>query len=119
MLFDELVAEVGPERYLAACQWAWRTAARTGRCGVARSWPGSLEEVPPEFGDAWWRGDIALSERLEMSLRLYREMPCYANTVSLHGFYGQFGADDRRRLWDAYRSALDDADERLADPISY
>lgn len=119
MLFDELVAEVGPQRYAGACEWAWQTAARTGRCGGARSWPGSLEGVPQEFGDAWWSDAASLGERLDMGLRLYREMPCYANTVALHGFYREFGAAERRRLWDAYRAALDAEDDRLADPISY
>lgn len=119
MLFDELVAEVGAERYAGACEWAWRTAARTGRCGGARSWPGSLETVPHEFSDAWWDADASLGERLDTGLALYREMPCYANTVALHGFYREFSADQRRRLWDAYRAALEDPDDRLADPVSY
>ncbi len=119
MLFDALVEEVGEKRYAAACAWAWRTAARTGRCGVDRSWPSSLSEVPHEFSDAWWHGGASLSERLQMGLRLYREMPCYANTVELKRFHADFGDDDRQRLWDAYREALQSADERLADPVSY
>lgn len=119
VLFEELVARVGAERYAGACEWAWRTAARTGRCGVGRSWPTSLEEVPHEFADAWWDADASLSERLEAGLALYREMPCYANTVPLHGFYHEFSAGDRDRLWDAYRAALAHPDDRLADPVSY
>jgi hypothetical protein len=117
--FDALVREVGEERYAAACEWAWRTAARTGRCGVDRSWPSSLTEVPHEFSDAWWDGATPLSERLEMALRLYREMPCYANTVELKRFYADFGADEKERLWDAWRAALQSDDDRLADPVSY
>ena len=119
VLFEELVAQVGAERYARACEWAWRTGARTGRCGGARSFPGSLETVPHEFTDAWWHGDASLSERLEMGLALYREMPCYANTVPFHGFYGEFSGRDKGRLWDAYRAALEDPDDRMADPVSY
>lgn len=119
MLFDELVAKVGAERYRAACEWAWRTAARTGRCGVDRSFPTSLEGVPEEFHDVWWNGEIPLGERLAMGLALYRAMPCYANTTPLRSFYSEFTAEDRKRLWEAYRAALEDPDERLADPMAY
>jgi hypothetical protein len=119
VLFDRLVSAVGAERYAAACAWAWASAAGTGRCGGARSFPGSLQTVPEEFGTAWWDARVPLSERLEMGLALYREMPCYANTVALHGFYSEFSAEDRGRLWDAFRAALEDPDQRLADPVAY
>ncbi|HEV2777295.1 MAG TPA: hypothetical protein VGV90_17030 [Solirubrobacteraceae bacterium] len=119
MLFEELVAKVGPQRYRAACERAWASAAGTGRCGGQRSWAGDLQAVPPQFADAWWHGDTALRERLQMALRLYAEMPCYANTVALHGFHGEFGEDERRMLWDAYRTWLAHDDERLADPVAH
>ncbi|HYH89385.1 MAG TPA: hypothetical protein VEX67_09135 [Solirubrobacteraceae bacterium] len=119
MLFDELVAKVGPGRYRDACERAWQTAAGTGRCGGARSWPGDLQAAPAEFADAWWDADASLAERLQMALRLYAEMPCYANTVALHGFYHEFDAARRRLLWDAYRTWLHSEDDRLADPIAH
>ncbi len=117
MLFDELVARIGAERYRAACHAAWSTGAGTGRCSAVRSWPGDLQMVPHEFSDAWWHGDASLAERLEMGLRLYREMPCYASTIELKSFYEQFGADERRALWQAFRAVLDCDDDRLADPL--
>lgn len=119
MLFEAVVADIGEDRYRAACEEAWRTAAGTGRCGGARTFPGAIEQVPHEFADAWWSGDATLSERLGMGLRLYAEMPCYANTIQLRAFYGEYGEDDRLRLWDAYRSWLACADDRLADPVAY
>ena len=119
VLFDELVAEVGAERYREACERAWASAAGTGRCGGQRSWAGDLQAVPPQFADAWWHGEASLRERLETALRLYGEMPCYANTVALHGFHGEFGEQERRMLWDAYRTWLGDDDDRAADPIAH
>jgi hypothetical protein len=119
VLFDELVAEVGAERYREACERAWASAAGTGRCGGQRSWAGDLQAVPPQFADAWWHGAASLRERLETALRLYGEMPCYANTTALHGFYGEFGEDERQLLWDAYRRWLAHDDERLADPVAH
>lgn len=110
---------MGEERYRDACAWAWETASGAGRCGGLRSWPGRLDEVPHEFAHAWWHSDASLTERLEMGLRLYREMPCYANTMELKSFYGEFGPEDRRMFWDAYRAALDCDDDRLADPVAY
>lgn len=119
VLFDELVGKVGPERYRAACERAWQTAAGTGRCGGQRSWPGDLQAVPPEFADAWWDGGAPIGERLAAALRLYAEMPCYANTIALHGFYGEFGAAQRAALWEAYRAWLAGDDDRLADPVAH
>jgi hypothetical protein len=119
MLFDELVATVGPQRFRAACEHAWQTAAGIGRCGGQRSFAGDLQAVPREFADAWWDGDVALGERLDAALQLYAQMPCYANTIALHGFYGEFDAHQRDVLWDACRAWLAGADDRLADPIAH
>ena len=119
MLFEELVAKVGPQRYREACDHAWKTAAGIGRCSGLRSFAGDLQAVPPEFGDAWWDAEVSLDERLRMALRLYAEMPCYANTIALHGFYQEFDEAQRRLLWDAYRAWLAGEDDRLADPAAH
>ena len=119
VLFDEVVAKVGPQRYREACERAWQTAAGVGRCGGARSFPGDLQTPPAEFADAWWHADASLGERLQMALRLYSEMPCYANTVALHGFYRDFHAGPRELLWTAYRGWLAGEDDRLADPVAH
>jgi len=118
VLFDDVVERVGAERFQAAREAAWSCAAGTGRCGAARSWPGDLALVPHEFSDAWY-GEAPLTERLEMGLRLYREIPCYASTIELKGFYGAFGDEHKRALWAAVRSLLDGDDDRLADPLTY
>jgi hypothetical protein len=118
VLFDELVAQIGAERYRAACRQAWRSAAGTGRCGGARSWPGDVAFVPHEFADMWW-GDAAPAQCLETALRLYREMPCYANTIELKRAYERFGDDEKQTLWNALRELLASDDDRLADPLGY
>jgi hypothetical protein len=119
VLFDELVAKVGPRRYREACEHAWQTAAGVGRCGGLRTFAGDLHAVPPEFGDAWWDAGASLGERLQMAVALYADMPCYANLIALHGFYGEFDAVQRRLLWDAYRAWLTSEDDRLADPAAH
>lgn len=118
MLFEELVARVGAERYDAACRIAWSSAAGTGRCGGVRSWPGDLQFVPHEFADIWWR-DVPPAQCLELSLRLYREMPCYANVMELKGGYDRLDGDEKQTLWDAFRELLGSEDDRLADPLAY
>jgi hypothetical protein len=118
VLFDELVAQVGAERYREACRQAWSSAAGTGRCGGARSWPGDVAFVPHEFSDMWW-GDAAPAQCLDTALRLYREMPCYANTIELKRAYERFGDDEKQTLWNAFRDVLACDDDRLADPLGY
>jgi hypothetical protein len=119
VLFDDLVAQVGSERYTRACEAAWASAAGAGRCGGARSFAGGPADVPDEFGAAWYHSGAPLAELLEMALTLYREMPCYANTMELVSFYDQFGVVEREAFWDEVRSLLGSDDDRLADPMSY
>jgi len=66
----------------------------------------------------WW-GDTAPAHCLDMALRLYREMPCYANTMELNGAYERFGDDEKQMLWTAFREVLGSEDDRLADPLAY
>jgi hypothetical protein len=54
-----------------------------------------------------------------MALALYAEMPCYANTIALHGFHPQFDEEQRSALWEAYRTWLASDDDRLADPAAH
>ena len=114
-----MVEKVGRDRYDRACECAWQTAAGTGGYDQAPEWPDGLADVPHELSDGWYVPDVSLNERLEMGLRLYREMPCYANTMPLKDFYGEFELSERNRMWQAYRDALDSEDDRLADPIAY
>jgi hypothetical protein len=119
MKFEELVAVVGEERYRAACRWAWRTAAGTGERSEPQSGASALDEVPHELADVWHDGKTSLPDRVDLALRIYQEMPCYANTMELKSFYGKFGTAEKRRFWDMYRAALDSDDDRLAEPVAY
>jgi hypothetical protein len=46
-------------------------------------------------------------------------MPSYAVLMYGTRAYREFEGETRRRFWEAYRALLADADDRLADPISY
>lgn len=118
MTYEELVAVVGPDRYRAACEWAWRTAAGTGdRTASPNEWPEDLAAVPHDIGDGWYDEADPLS--LELALRVYREMPCYGNTMYIQSHFRSFSAREKAVLWQAYREALDSDDDRLADPMAY
>ena len=60
-----------------------------------------------------------MRERLSFALALYRDMPSYANLMYVSTFFPQFETDVRTVFWDAYRSLLGDADDRLANPVAY
>jgi hypothetical protein len=121
-----LLEQVGAERYAAAREQAWRTAAGTGRSQGPRSIPAfaagdeQLGAVVSELADVtWYAHDRPDPERLGLSLALYREMPSYAVLMYGTGPYREFDGETRKRFWEAYRALLADADDRLADPISY
>ena len=111
MELDELVAAtVGQERYRDACAWAWRGA---------KTWPDDLGFVPHELSELWQLDELPLARRLDLALALYRAMPCYANTMYIKSFHGDFGPEERQMLWEAFRAALASVDEPLADPVAY
>lgn len=116
---ERWVARVDAARYQAACAWAWRTAAGTGGPAAGPAWPDDLADVPHDLADLWDETATPLGERLELALRLYREMPCYAHLLHLAHHVETFGPGERQRFWDALRSALDSPDDRLADPVAY
>lgn len=119
MTFEELVATVGRERYQAACEWAWQTAAGTGGPGSSEQWPHDLAAVPHDLADAWYDENTSLSQKLDLALRIYAEMPSYATLMYIKDRYQDLDHSLRQRLWKAFRAALDSDDDRVADPVSY
>jgi hypothetical protein len=108
MTYEAAVAFVGADRYAAACE-----AARRGEL------PKAVEMVPHELTDHWYQDDSTLGERLDVALRILREMPCYANTMDIKAHADQLDPESRERLFAAYRGALDGDDEPLLNTISY
>jgi len=119
-----LLDHVGENLYLRACEWAWATAAGTGKSIALgdrdASWPEEVVMIPHDLDEVLWSaGDALVAERLELALALYREMPCYATLMFLKDKFAGFGPPERERLWREYGGLLDQGDERLADPVSY
>jgi hypothetical protein len=118
--FDALVATVGRERYDEACRQAWQTAAGTGKAREPRHTPDRLAaDVPHELADLWYDESTSLSVKLDLALRIYREMPGYATLMYVKSHYEDLDGDLRERLWTAYRAALESDDRRVADPVAY
>jgi hypothetical protein len=116
-----LAGIVGVDRFEAACEWAWRTAAGTGKSDRDDvEWPDDLAEVPHDLADpVWYDTTDPLGERLAVAQALYRTMPCYANLMYVLHFYDEFGPRERDTFWREYRALLQDPDARLADPVAY
>ena len=54
---DGLIAAVGEERFRDAQEWAWATAAGTGRSlrsGGDDKWPAGIVDVPHDLSDLIW-----------------------------------------------------------------
>jgi hypothetical protein len=112
MTFEELIAGVGAERYRAACECAWRISP-------GDEWPDDLEDVPHYLSDVWYDDEMPLAARLELALRVYREMPCYGNAMYFKLRHDEFGREEKRVFWATWRAALDSDDDRLAEPATY
>ena len=119
-----LIENIGVDRFSAACDWAWATAKGCGQenepeTGVSDI-PGDPARVPHDIAERlWFASEADLGERLHLALDLYSRMPCYATLMYIRHFAPQFDAGDRGMVWDAYRRWLDDADDRLADPVAH
>lgn len=117
----ELVEAVGEDRFARACEWAWATAAGTGRSSTYDAdskWPTEVTDVPHELEDLVW-DQGSWTERLELAFALYREMPCYATLMYMRHHFSEWDDEAMKRFWDEYRSLLSQDDDRLADPVSY
>jgi hypothetical protein len=118
-----LRAHVGAELYEQACRWAWATAAGTGRLpDDARdaTWPEEVLDVPHELeGRIWDDARLSWSERVELMLALYREMPCYATLMYAGMSLSSMDDDGAEGFWAGIRGLLDEGDDRLADPVAY
>ena len=119
----DVMAVVGAERYEQAREWAWATAAGTGRTGADdpdAQWPSDVVDVPHDLPDAVWEeGAAAWSERVALVFALYRDMPCYATLMYTRHYFREWDDAARRLFWHEYRALLSDDDDRLADPVAY
>ena len=52
VVWADILAEVGPERYQLACEWAWRNGFENLSFGPD-PWPEELAMVPHEAADLW------------------------------------------------------------------
>jgi hypothetical protein len=117
-----LVEHVGAERYAAAREQAWRTAAGTGKAREPGPVPARnasenvLRSVVYDLVDLTWDAH----ERPEHErLALYRDLPAYAVLMYGTGACRAFSGETRTAFWAAYRALLADPDDRLADSIAY
>lgn len=119
----EPIASVGEELFRQASEWAWATAAGTGRSREEdpnARWPSDVLDVPHDLSDPIWdEGEESWIERMALAFQLYREMPCYATLMYMRHYFFEWDDGARRRFWDEYRSLLSDDDDRLADPVAY
>jgi hypothetical protein len=109
--------EVGPERFDAACDWAWRTAP--DHVHPRLDWPDDLGWVPHDLDSLIWDAQLPAAQRLPTALALYRRMPCYWNAVTPYNHLRDLSAAELDAYWAEARALLDGEDDALADPLAY
>ena len=126
MELRDLIDHVGEERFAAAREWAWGTAATTGQGGQVE--PASTgvrplykpQDVPHDLEDlVWTAGEASWVDRVALAFELYRQMPCYATLMYTTGYYPQWDRQARQLFWNEYRTLISDPDDRLAEPVAY
>jgi hypothetical protein len=120
------MAHVGADRYAAAREQAWRTAAGRGRSPHPRTLPARdagaelLGSVVYDLAElTWYARERPEPMRLALALALYRELPSYTVLMWGTAAYRECGTQTRQAFWAAYRALLGDPDDRLADPVGY
>jgi len=111
----EIIAAVGEDRYREACAEAWRTAARTGMSLGREDFPSN---VPHQIGDLVWGSGGNPLAKLEVALRFYEAMPCYAHCMYVSMNFSDFTEEAKALLWARYRAFLS-AEDALANPVAY
>lgn len=122
MDIEPLIGQVGEDRFAAASDAAWASAARTGRPSAA-----SLDEDTAELlaEVVWDLAELIASaekeaDRVQGWLAVYRRCPCYSLLFEIAvQYYRHLSGSGRRQLWEGLRELLDAKDDRLADPIAY
>lgn len=117
---DDLKAHVGNELFDEARRWAWETAAGTGRSQseAESGWSKEVVDVPHDLCDLiWFDEELGPLDRVVLHFALYREMPCYANLM--YASPDELDAAALDLFWQHIQELLNDADDRLADPVSY
>jgi hypothetical protein len=116
-----LIGRLGRDAFDAAQAYAWRTAAGTGRAGRPDDDPADEPAISVLHELAGVIGDDGLSDRqrVGLCLFLYRQMPSYTVLMYTSGVYSELGDEARSELWAAFRTLLDEPDDRLAAPLAY
>jgi hypothetical protein len=119
----DLITAVGEDRFRRACDWAWATAAGTGRPREPEDdheAPEDVDYVPHDLEDLiWWQGEASSLARIDLAFELYRAMPGYGNLMYVRHHFFEWDDHAKKRFWDEYRTLLSDDDDRLADPVAY
>lgn len=114
--FDEILELIGQDEWNEACQDARIDAARPD---YAQGHAGFDSAIPRQISDYIWQGDETWSQKLDLFLRIYQQMPCYGNLLYLKDWYREFSPEDRQKYLLHAKEVLGRGDLALANPIAY
>ena len=115
---SEIIALIGERRFADACAEA-RRAARDPHYGSRQEQILFDSMVPHEISDLVWESQIPSQDKLDLILRFYEEMPCYALLMYLKFNFDELSAQDRAVFWAWVRTQLDSDDPAVGQPVAY
>lgn len=124
----EIISSVGADAFERACEFAWATAAGTGK--ALGAWTGArqgtedaeadkaAQELPHDLVDLTIDDERRpWVERIPLHFALYRRMPRYA--LLMYCAPRDMPDEARAMFWAELRALLEEDDPRLADPAAY
>jgi hypothetical protein len=115
MMKSDLIAHIGPERWLAACSLCTLDASRTDY----GEGPSKAEsDVPHELADLIWQQESLLAS-IGLFFSIYDDMPSYGHVMYVSHHYDRFGQRERRSWWEGVRERIGHRVLALANPLVY
>lgn len=114
-----IIKQYGKEIYLKACEAAQNDAG-SPLYGKGVNSPKQFDsKIAHNISDTVWNSQLAESDKLQLILEFYEEMPCYAYLMYIKGENNNFSETEKQNWWQWVRHILQSDKLALRNPLAY